>query len=300
MAVTLDWLGCATFRLRIDDLTLYLDAYVDRVAGAPPVGMTVDEIDVADYVLVGHSHFDHIAGAEVIAAKTGATVIGSTETARVMRDEGVPSGQLWRTQGGEHFRLSDSVTVRTYPSLHSCIWTASSHAPGDVVVGQYCLTEDERWPVVDADEMERRLEALSEAHRSVHGRPAIGSDTHGGAIAYVIETPYGSIFYHDTSGCWTRVVSDLRPDIAIVAMAGRPNVDGEPLQGSLANFVGRMAGILRPREMFLGHHDNWMPPMTRDMTTDEMMSPVREELARVEPRTRLVEVGYMEGTPLFA
>ena len=300
MAVTLDWLGCATFRLRIDDLTLYLDAYVDRVAGAPPVGITVDEVDVADYVLVGHSHFDHIAGAEVIAANTGATVIGSTETARVMRDEGVPTGQLWRTQGGEHFRLSDTVTVRTYPSLHSCIWTASSHAPGDVVIGQHCLTEDERWPVVDADEMERRLDALSEAHRSVHGRPAIGSDTHGGAIAYVIETPYGSIFYHDTSGCWSRVVSDLRPDIAIVAMAGRPNVDGEPLQGSLANFVGRMAGMLRPRELFLGHHDNWMPPMTRDMTTDEMMAPVREELARVEPRTRLVDVGYMEGTTLFA
>ena len=300
MAVTLDWLGCATYRLRVDDLTLYLDAYVDRVAGAPPVGITVDEIDEADYVLVGHSHFDHIAGAEVIAANTGATVIGSTETARIMRDEGVPAQQLWRTQGGEHFRLSDSVTVRTYPSLHSCIWTASAHEPGDVVIGEYCLTEDERWPDVDADEMTRRLETISEAHRAEHGRPAIGSDTHGGAIAYVIETPYGSIFYHDTSGCWTRVVSDLRPDVAIVAMAGRPNVDGEPLQGSLANFVGRMAGLLRPREMFLGHHDNWMPPMTRDMTTDEMMAPVREELARVEPRTRLVEVGYMEGTPLLA
>ncbi len=300
MAVTLDWLGCATYRLRIDELTLYLDAYVDRVAGAPPVGITVDEIDEADYVLVGHSHFDHIAGAEVIAQNTGATVIGSIETARVMRDEGVPAEQLWRTQGGEHFRLSDSVTVRTYPSLHSCIWTASSHAPGDVVMGQFCLTEDERWPEVDADEMERRLEALSEAHRAEHGRPAVGSDTHGGAISYVIETPYGSIFYHDTSGCWTRVVSDLRPDVAIVAMAGRPNVDGEPLQGSLANFVGRMAGLMRPREMYLGHHDNWMPPMTRDMTTDEMMAPVREELARVEPRTKLVEVGYMEATPLLA
>ena len=95
-------------------------------------------------------------------------------------------------------------------------------------------------------------------------------------------------------------MSDLRPDVAIVAMAGRPNVDGEPLQGSLANFVGRMADMLRPSELFLGHHDNWMPPMTRDMTTDEMMAPVRQELALVEPRTRLVEVGYLDGTPLFA
>ena len=300
MTVSLDWLGCATFRLRIDELTLYLDAYVDRVPGAPPVGITADEIDVADYVLVGHSHFDHIAGAEVIAANTGATLIGSTESARVMRDEGVPERQLWQTQGGEHFRLSDSVTVRTYPSLHSCIWTGGAGAPGEVVTGQYCLTEDERWPSDSAQDFPQRMAAISEAHRAEHGRPAVGSDTHGGAIAYAIETPYGSIFYHDTSGCWTRVVSDLRPDVAIVAMAGRPNVDGEPLQGSLANFVGRMAGLMRPREMFLGHHDNWMPPSTRDMTTNEMMAPVREQLARVEPRITLVEVGYLEGTQLFA
>ena len=299
MTVTLDWLGCATFRLRIDDLTLYLDAYIDRIAGAPPVGMRVDDVAAADYVLVGHSHFDHIAGAEVIAANTGATVIGSTETARVMLDEGVPARQLWRTQGGEHFRLSDSVTVRVYPSLHSCIWTNAAPTPGDVALGQYCLTEDQRWPADGADDFPARLEAISQAHVAEHGRPAVGSDNTGGALAYVIETPYGSIFYHDTSGCWTRIVSDLRPDVAIVAMAGRPNVDGEPLQGSLANFVGRMATLLRPREMFIGHHDNWMPPTTQDMTTDAMMTPVREELARVEPRTALVEVGYLEGTPLF-
>ena len=299
MTVSLDWLGCATFRLNVDDLTLYLDAYVDRVSDAPPVGISVDEIDDADYVLVGHSHFDHLAGAEVIAANTGATVIGSTETARVMRDEGVPPQQLWQSQGGEHFRLSDTVTVRVYPSLHSCIWTDDVSSPGDIALGQYCLTEDERWPPDKARELPRWIAALSEVHRLVHGRPAVGSDKHGGALAYLIETPYGSVFYHDSSGCWTRIVSDLRPDVAIVAMAGRPNLDGEPLQGSLANFVGLMAGLMRPRLMFLGHHDNCLPPTTRDMTTDEMMAPVREELSRVEPRTTLVEVGYLEGTPLF-
>jgi len=115
----------------------------------------------------------------------------------------------------------------------------------------------------------------------------------------MIETPEGSIFYHDTSGCWTRIVSDLRPDVGIVAMAGRPNIDGEPIQGSLAQFVGRMATLLRPRKLILGHHDDWMPPMTHDMTTPEAIAPVREELSRVEPRTELVEVGYMEGTRLF-
>ncbi len=35
MPVTLDWLGCATFRLTIDGLVLFLDAYIDRVPSAP-------------------------------------------------------------------------------------------------------------------------------------------------------------------------------------------------------------------------------------------------------------------------
>ncbi len=300
MAVTLDWLGCATFRLRIDDLVLFLDAYIDRVPSAPPVGISTDEVDRADYVLVGHSHFDHLAGAEVIAANTGAKIIGSNETARVMLDEGIPREQLWRTQGGEHFRLSNTVTLRVYPSLHSCIWTSGSQDPGEVVLGQYCVTEDERWPPERARRMTQMLASTSDAHKQEHGRAAVGSDTHGGALAYLIETPEGSIFYHDTSGCWSRVISDLRPDVAVVAMAGRPNIDGEPIQGSLAQFVGRMASLLRPRHLFLGHHDSWMPPTTRDMTTDEALTPVWEELARVEPRTTHVNVGYMEGTRLLA
>ena len=82
-------------------------------------------------------------------------------------------------------------------------------------------------------------------------------------------------------------------------MAGRANIDGEPIQGSLAQYVGRMATLLRPNRLFLGHHDNWMPPMTHDMTSPEAIAPVREELSRVEPRSELVEVGYLEATRLF-
>ena len=52
------------------------------------------DVERADFVLVGHSHFDHLWGAETIAANTGATVIGSHETVRVLREAEVPSGQL--------------------------------------------------------------------------------------------------------------------------------------------------------------------------------------------------------------
>ena len=38
MKTTLDWLGCATFRLKINDLTIFLDTYMDRLPSAPKVG----------------------------------------------------------------------------------------------------------------------------------------------------------------------------------------------------------------------------------------------------------------------
>src|SRR5689334_9456433 len=126
MRITLDWLGVATFRLTIDDLVIFLDAYIDRVPAAPPVVMHTRDVDRADFVLVGHSHFDHLSGAEIIAANTGARVIGSNESCRVLREHDVPAAQLVPSQGGERHRLSRDVTVRVFPSLHSCTWCAGT------------------------------------------------------------------------------------------------------------------------------------------------------------------------------
>ncbi|MBN9491782.1 MBL fold metallo-hydrolase, partial [bacterium] len=90
MKITLDWLGCATYRLTLGETVVFLDAYMDRVPSAPAVGLSTAEVTKADFVLVGHSHFDHLAGAEVIAANTGAKVIGSNETAHLLAAHGVP------------------------------------------------------------------------------------------------------------------------------------------------------------------------------------------------------------------
>lgn len=302
MDIRLDWLGCATFRLAVDDLVVFLDAYMDRVPSAPPVGLSTAEVKQADFVLVGHSHFDHIAGAEVIAKNTGATVIGSLESGRVMRDAGVPGSQIQPAQGGEHYRLNKDVTVRVFPSLHSCIWVSARLDETGRAYGHLNLTEDER-------AQQRGLGAAlrgpagadeSQAQREMreHLANACGSSHTGGALAYVIETPLGSIFYQDTSGCWTGVLQDLRPDVAILAAAGRGNIDGEPIQGSLAEFVGLEARLLKPKTIILGHHDNWMPPSTREGGTD--ISSIKEELGRVAHRSQLLEPGYMEGTRLFA
>jgi L-ascorbate metabolism protein UlaG (beta-lactamase superfamily) len=131
-----------------------------------------------------------------------------------------------------------------------------------------------------------------------HLAGAVGSGQTGGALAYLIETPRGSIFWQDTSGCWTGVLAQLRPDVAIIAAAGRGNIDGEPIQGSLADFVATEAELLQPRTIILGHHDNWMPPVTPAGGTD--VGPIRAALNARVSTAKLLEPGYKEGRVLLA
>lgn len=294
-AATLDWLGCATFRLTLGDLVVFLDAYVDRVPAAPPVGLTAAEVDRADWILVGHSHFDHLWGAETIARNTGATVVGSYETIRVMEQQGVPMAQLLPVAGGERLRLGPDVTATVLPSQHSCVWSQTKMTGiGEVCIGDLGLTYQEQqarygqlaeWFGTLGDDV---VEHLAVSYQGVRGD--------GGALVYFLESPAGSLFYQDTSGHWSGILRRLRPDVAILAAAGRGNVDGEPVQGSLAAFVAHEAELLRPRRLLLSHHDDWLPGFS---TPVDDMGPVRAELDRHAPGLELVETGYLDAYPLF-
>ncbi len=299
MTVTLDWLGCATFRLTVNGLVIFLDTFMDRVSTAPEVGLTTADVTEADFVLIGHAHFDHLAGADVIAKRTGATVIGSNESMRVLRDAGVPEEQLLGCQGGEHHRLNEEVTVKVFPSLHSCIWTQAA-APGTELEGDLGLTEDERaalrgsaGPPRGRRKLDRELaEEMAELREN-----AVSSSNHGGALDYLITTPEGTIYFQDSMGYWTGVMNSVSADVAILAAAGRGNIDGEPIQGSVEQFVAAEVQMLTPKRIVLGHHDNWMGiPDVPDVTD---MSPVYDELKRVAPDVEVIEVGFMEGTTLF-
>jgi hypothetical protein len=73
-------------------------------------------------------------------------------------------------------------------------------------------------------------------------------------------------------------------------------VDGEPFQGSLAEFVALEADLLGPRRIILCHHDDWLPGFSKAVD----VAPIRAQLARRVPRSELVEIGYLEPLPLFA
>ena len=294
MNATLDWYGCATFRLKVDGIVVFLDAYIDRVAGAPGSGLTADDIDEADWIVVGHSHFDHLWGAERIARRTGATIIGSHETVRVMEAQGIPLSQMMPVAGGERIALTDNVSVSVFPSLHSCVWSHRGMAAADeVCLGDLGVTHQER--LARFAELANFFTSLGPDVIDHLVKSQQGPRGDGGALVYVFDTPEGTLLYQDTSGHWSGILHDLRPDVAILAAAGRGNIDGEPIQGSLAQFVARQAWLVKPRRVVLAHHDNWLP----GFSTDTDIEPIRDELARWVPRTELAELGYVDGFAVF-
>jgi hypothetical protein len=129
--------------------------------------------------------------------------------------------------------------------------------------------------------------------------PREESDRHprseGGALAFLIETPAGSILWKDSSGHWRGILRDLRPDVALLAAVGRGNVDGEPIQGTLAGFIASEVELLRPGTVILCHHDDWMPPLTKPID----VAPIQNELARRTPAARFVDAGYLGGRTIL-
>jgi L-ascorbate metabolism protein UlaG (beta-lactamase superfamily) len=301
MTTTLDWYGCATFRMRTGGLTVFLDAYVDRADNAAgPVGPggvrpTADDIDECDWIVVGHAHFDHLYGAERIARNTGAKIIGSYETVRIMEQAGVPLDQMICVAGGETVALSDDVRVTAYPSQHSCVWSQSKMTDaGEECLGDLGLT----W-----QEQRERFAQLVEWFAT--GLPP-ESLTHligaqqgdrgdGGALVYLFETPDGTLLYQDTSGHWSGILGGLRPDVAILAAAGRGNIDGEPIQGSLAQFVALQVELLEPAKVIMSHHDDWLPGFS--VATD--LAPLQAAIAQTTPTTKLLTLDYLDATPIL-
>ena len=146
---TVEWFGTTTFRARRPGLDLFFDGYLDRVPGLDPVGLTVAEVERADFVFVSHAHFDHLYGVAPIARATGATVVASPESARILRQDGVPEEQLLRVTGGETVRCGPDTSVRVLPALHSCLFAAADPDSAVECLGDLGVSAQDRWLAVE-------------------------------------------------------------------------------------------------------------------------------------------------------
>ena len=75
MATELTWLGHGSWAITTGQTAILLDPFLNDSPTSP---VKADEV-AADYILVSHGHFDHIADAASIANRTGATVLAAFE-----------------------------------------------------------------------------------------------------------------------------------------------------------------------------------------------------------------------------
>src|SRR6187401_2506845 len=79
------WLGHATWKIETLGGVIILDPFFDDNPAA-----NIKAADVAaDYLLISHGHFDHVADAASIAKRCGATIVANYEIATWLGNQGV-------------------------------------------------------------------------------------------------------------------------------------------------------------------------------------------------------------------
>lgn len=81
----LTWLGHGTWAIETGSHKLILDPFLNDNPAAP---ITADDVD-ADFILVSHGHFDHVADVVPIAKRTGAMVIALFDICQWFEKQGV-------------------------------------------------------------------------------------------------------------------------------------------------------------------------------------------------------------------
>ena len=210
----------------------------------------------ADLILHSHSHFNHTLDMPYIAARTGATVIGTESTTNLARAGGVPEAQLLSVRGGEDYDFG-GFSVKVIPSLHSAL-------NGKHFFDSRVVPRDFRGP--------RRL----------------GSDVEGGTLAYLLRLSGHQILWFGSMNYIEREVAGLRPDVAMIA-AARQRLE-------IYDYTGRLMRALGfPRIVFATHWDEQSFPYgaAQDERLREAAVFVKEVNA-VSPRTRVILPRHFE------
>lgn len=295
MNMTIEWFGVTTFRVREQGLTLFFDAYLDKMPGSASDGLAAAQVTEADFIFVTHAHFDHLYGADTIALNTGATVVGNPVSIQCLRENGVPESQLLQVTGGETVDCGHGVSVKVLPALHSCLFAASDVDSGTSVTGDLGMSAQQREAKVNAlfAAAQQAPPAILTPLEEMLKHTAISD---GGQLAFLLTTSEGSLLVSGSAGCYRSVYSELRPDMALLSVAGRPNLDGEPYQGSKADFVLEQVQMLGyPKRVAFCHQESLVPGELPDENFDAAV----QALAAKAPDVEYVALEIAKPYPLF-
>jgi len=255
---------------------------IERLSGAPPFarlpgdmrpGVRLDDIAVpdvatidahikrADFILVTHTHLDHVLDVPHIALKTHATVIGTESTENVLRAHSVPEEQLVTVRGGEDYDFG-SFSVMVIHSLHGARnhkhYFSSATAPAGLKAP---LTARQMSP-------------------------------EGGTLAFLIRFQGHQILAFGTMNYIEREIAGLRPDVVLVG--------ARPERNEVYDYTGRLLRALNfPAVVLPTHWDNFSVPYetSQQESLEELRSFVKE-IKAASPKTEVIVPKYFEAIPL--
>jgi L-ascorbate metabolism protein UlaG (beta-lactamase superfamily) len=285
--VILKYLGTAGWEITDGSTVLLIDPYLSRINGPPPPGggsghsmagdtrrpygwddvapsdvAAIDShIQRADFVMVTHTHYDHVLDVSHIALKTHAAVIGTESTENVMRAYGVPEEQLITVRGGEDYQFG-AFSLKVIPSIHSPLdhkrYFSSATAPSGM-----------KAPLT-----------LAQMHPE------------GGTLAYLIRIHGHQILAFGGMNYIEREIVGLHPDVALIgAGASRKEI---------YDYSGRLMRDLNyPAIVLPTHWDNFLAPYgaSQQPALDALQVFVQEIIA-ASPKTRVIVPKYFEAIPL--
>ena len=240
-ALRIRWLGVAGFSIEADGAVLLQDPYLSRpgagtllfslyrpdearlAALLAPDG-PAPELARAAFILVGHSHFDHLGDVAWIAGRSGASVVGSATTGHIARAYGLANERFRRLEPGERMQAGP-FEIRAIASRHARVLLGRVPFDGEV-------TEPPVAPIHAA------------------------SFKMGGARSYLVT--------HRASGRTVFTTSSADRDLAALEALRAEGVRVDVLlaatQGRDPDYVRDLVRTLRPRVVVPHHFDDFLLP----------------------------------------
>jgi L-ascorbate metabolism protein UlaG (beta-lactamase superfamily) len=226
----------------------------------------------ADFIVVTHSHGDHLFDVPYIARKTGALVIGTETTANFARANGVPNSQILTVKGGEDLALGD-ISIRVVPSLHGILRHAPNRQQSQSAVPPPPQTFS------------------PDAKPPFRGNQLPGE---GGTLAYLIRIGGRQILAFGSMNYIEREVEGLRPDAALIGAM--------PERREIYHYTERfMRALGNPPLVLPTHWDRFNVPydVSQRPAIDRLQSFI-EEVKSASPTTRVIVPKYFEPIPIPA
>ncbi len=279
--LNLTYLGVAGWEMTDGNTTILVDPYISRVKlkgnprfyGKGDSRRIFDEEDIyepdtvainkvitkADYILVHHSHVDHLADVPFIAKKTGAVVIATETSCTILRAYGVPEKQLIRVKGGEDYQF-ENFSVRVVPSLHSAL-------------GDKRYFESQTYTDPDALKVPLKVKDFIE----------------GGSLMFLVRINSHKVLTAGSMNFLEKEVVGLRPDVLL------PGINLSRLE--IYKYTERLLTLTGfPKTVIPTHWDNFRIPYgySQKEAIEKKVKPFIEEVKAVSPNANVIIPKHLE------